>query len=235
VSSCLGRSLAALLAEADGPRQPRAGLGVVRRHHRVVGRPHFSRYCSGVMLYCVTMRTRPDPDWRPDQRRVTLSTSGVVNVGARPIGPRQGSLGEFVRCQLVEIIAQEFGQSSTRPVGAALDRTDSDVANDGRLVIAHPVRPDEEQHLALLRRQARQCRLEILKVQLLELVRTDAQTLGEGTVDILNLARSLAVVGIECIAEDGEEPGQEVRSPTLGSRSERSIRCSAVSVADLID
>ena len=77
-----------------------------------------------------------------------------------------------------------------------------------RLLIGHPLRGYQEQGLPLVRRKLSQGRAEILITKMRLLIRLRLEPSCKGAVRILALA--LAVLGVEEVAQDGEEPCVQV-------------------------
>jgi hypothetical protein len=76
--------------------------------------------------------------------------------------------------------------------------------------VGHPLRPDQQQRLSLIQWERRQGCAEVLKIETALLIRVRLEPRGIGPVRILNLAFALAVLGVELVAQDREEPCVEV-------------------------
>src|SRR5215211_2360737 len=101
---------------------------------------------------------------------------------------------------------KEFGKPLSGPVNPALDRAKRGSADFGDLLIAVTLRPHQQHRLALLIGQARQSRTKRLELRAPWLLWKRGELGGIQAIHILHLALSSAVVGVEQVAQDREEP-----------------------------
>ena len=81
-----------------------------------------------------------------------------------------------------------------------------------RLLVGKARGPDQKQGLALVVRELGEGAAEILEIEARALLGLDLEPAGIGPVRVLHLAAALAVLGMEEVAKDGEEPGVQVRA-----------------------
>ncbi len=105
------------------------------------------------------------------------------------------------------------------------------------IFVRKALRPDEEHGLALILRQPRQRRPQILEIEMGLLVRRRPQGRGVAPVGVLDLAPTLAIFGVEEVAKDREEPGVQIgaglESVDVGERPQERILDEVVGAVDI--
>jgi hypothetical protein len=103
--------------------------------------------------------------------------------------------GHAIRAEILDLLdSEEFGEADAGAVDAALHGADRAAHDRGCLLIGEALCADQQQRLALVRREPRKRRAEIVHVGAPVLLGQAGQPAGIGTIDILDLALSLAKV-----------------------------------------
>jgi hypothetical protein len=102
------------------------------------------------------------------------------------------------------------GQLRPSTVEAAFDGANRHLDHLRSFLIGQTLCSDHEQRLSLIQRERRQGCAEVLEVETALLIRVRLEPRGIRLVRILDLAFALAVLGVELIAQDREEPCVEV-------------------------
>src|SRR5262245_31171374 len=121
---------------------------------------------------------------------MTLAASAGEDGASRAIGP-----------EVVDRVDRhELGETRAGAADAALDGADRTFADLGRLLVGEAGRTDQDQRLALIRRQLRQRRAEFLQLDAALLIGLRLHVVGILAFDVLHLAPPLAVLRPEKVA-----------------------------------
>src|ERR1700674_4186056 len=104
----------------------------------------------------------------------------------------------------------QLGQACAGAVDAALDRTDRAAADPGRFLVGKSRRADQDEGLALIRRQLGERGAEFLELDAAGLLGLGFQSLRIGAFTVGDLATTLAIFRAEKIAQDREQPSRHI-------------------------
>src|SRR4051812_6671358 len=101
---------------------------------------------------------------------------------------------------------QQFGQPGTSAIDAAFDRAEICAADPRCLLVGQSLRPDQQERLALLDAELGQGRLHVGEIQARALFGHDSEHPSHGPIRIGYFPATSSYLGIELIAQNGEEP-----------------------------
>src|SRR5215207_5827790 len=110
----------------------------------------------------------------------------------------------------VVLMPEEFGKALSGAVDPALDRADGSAADHRRFFVTEPFGSDQQHRFPLLVRQLRQSTAQFRKLHAPRLFREGGELGREEVIDILHLALAPAVLGVEQVAHEREDPGLKV-------------------------
>lgn len=126
---------------------------------------------------------------------------------------RKRRLRHGVRSDLqLAVDVQQGGQPASGAAYSAPDRPQGNARHVSRLLVGHAVRSDQEQRLALFAREPRERRAEIFIIEVAVLLRVGLEPGRVGAVCVFHLTPAFAVLGVELITQDREEPRLKVRT-----------------------
>src|SRR5260370_12107441 len=133
-----------------------------------------------------------------------------------------------VGAEIVGAVDIEQGRKlRARAVDAALDGADGTAADRRGVLVGEAGGADQDQRFALVLRQLVERQAKLLELQMRVLRRLGLQGFGIIALCVLDLAPPLAIVGAEQVAQDGEQPGRQVRARLervdIGNRAQQRL------------
>src|SRR5215210_7982611 len=123
----------------------------------------------------------------------------------------QSCLCHSIRANIaVVLMPKEFGKPLSGAVHPALDRANRNTADHRHLLVAQTFGSDQQHRLTLLVRKPRQSTAKFGKLHAPRLVREDGELSREQAVSILHLALTPAVLGVEQVTHQREEPSLQL-------------------------
>ena len=110
------------------------------------------------------------------------------------------------------LVTENLRQTRAGAIDAALDGADGTTADFGRFFVRKSLCADEQQCLALIRRQRRKCRPEVGEIKMPVLLRQRCKGVLILIVGIVDLAAQFPMLRKIDVAQNGEEPSAEVRA-----------------------
>ena len=145
----------------------------------------------------------PFPPASPDSGGVSRSSCAMISRAASPSAGRDTPSS-------VSLAVQDFHQRLAGARHPAFDRADGAFADRGRVLIGKSARAHQDQRLALFVGQAAQRARRVGQLGGIDLVLAAARNALGRILVPGRLAPGPAPVGIELIAQDGEQPGLEI-------------------------
>src|SRR4051794_2724209 len=145
-----------------------------------------------------------------------VRSAGEGRPAGRARASRRGvdrGAGEPVGTEVLDAVeAEELGETQAGAGDAALHRADGAVHDRRDVLVGQAGGADEEERLALVGGQLRQRDAQIGEVELRALLGRAREVRRIRPLRILDLAAALAVLRMEQVAQDREQPGVEVRA-----------------------
>src|SRR5215212_6958883 len=142
---------------------------------------------------------------------ITTTLSSIRPVILLSTTRPQSGVRHPIRAKIaVVLMPEEFGKARSGAVHPALDRADGSAADHRRFFVTEPFGSDQQHRFPLLVRKLRQSTSQFRKLHAPRLFREGGELGREEVIDILHLTLALAILGVEQVAHEGEDPGLKV-------------------------